>query len=138
MAYGTRMKTMEALLSQLNETVSNLVKPQLAQLTESVANHSTTIAETSVSFQRMEVLLQSLVHRANASSTSSHGAVNFNHDMSKAPFQMRNVKLEFPKFDGTHAFEWIFKVEQFFDYYGTPDHERLTIAAVHMDQAVIP
>jgi len=33
---------------------------------------------------------------------------------------------------------WIFKAEQFFDYYGTADEDRLTIAAIHMEEDVVP
>lgn len=54
------------------------------------------------------------------------------------PFQMRNVKLDFPRFDGSDVVNWIFKAEQFFDYYSTPDAQRLTIAAVHLDKEVVP
>ncbi|GAU11620.1 hypothetical protein TSUD_346120 [Trifolium subterraneum] len=58
--------------------------------------------------------------------------------LSKAPFQVRNVKLEFPRFDGSNVHEWIFRAEQFFDYYDTPDHDRLTISSVHLDKDVVP
>ena len=37
------------------------------------------------------------------------------------PFQMRPVKLDFPKFDGTNPLNWLFCAEQFFSYYDTPD-----------------
>ncbi|MCI38588.1 hypothetical protein A2U01_0059816, partial [Trifolium medium] len=36
------------------------------------------------------------------------------------------------------ALEWLFKANQFFEYYNTADPERLTIASVHFDQSVIP
>nr|KYP46374.1 hypothetical protein KK1_032020 [Cajanus cajan] len=54
------------------------------------------------------------------------------------PFHVRNVKLDFPRFDGTNLLQWNFKAEQFFNYYNTPDAQRLTIAAVHLDKDVIP
>jgi hypothetical protein len=47
------------------------------------------------------------------------------------------VKLEFPRFDGSNVHEWIFRAEQFFDYYETPDPDRLTIASVHLDKDVV-
>ncbi|MCH87636.1 hypothetical protein A2U01_0008513 [Trifolium medium] len=34
--------------------------------------------------------------------------------------------------------DWIFKAEQFFDYYATPDCDRLIIASVHLDHDVVP
>ncbi|KAI5441762.1 hypothetical protein KIW84_010995 [Lathyrus oleraceus] len=54
------------------------------------------------------------------------------------PFQVRNIKLDFPRFDGSEVMNWIFRAEQFFDYYATPDNHRLTIAAVHMEKDVVP
>ena len=57
---------------------------------------------------------------------------------SSQPLQARQVKLDFPRFDGTDPLNWIFRAEQFFSYYDTPDPQRLTIAAVHMEGSVIP
>lgn len=54
------------------------------------------------------------------------------------PFQVRNVKLDFPRFDSFDVLQWVFKAEQFFNYYSTPDQHRLTIAAVHMEKDVVP
>jgi len=54
------------------------------------------------------------------------------------PFQVRNVKLDFPRFNGSEVLQWIFKAEQFFDYYNTADAQRLTIAAIHMEKEVVP
>lgn len=51
---------------------------------------------------------------------------------------MCSVKLDFPRFGGKNLRDWIFRVEQFFDYYGMSDYDRLTIASVHLDQDVIP
>lgn len=53
-------------------------------------------------------------------------------------FQVKNVKLEFPRFDGTVVLDWFFKAEQFFDYYGTPDEDCNTITSIHMDKDVVP
>lgn len=36
------------------------------------------------------------------------------------PFQVWNIKLDFPCFDGTNVLPWIFKAEQYFDYYSIP------------------
>lgn len=58
--------------------------------------------------------------------------------LSSQPFQVRHIKLEFPRFNGKHVLDWIFKAEQFFGYYNTPDPERLIIASVHLEQEVVP
>ncbi|MCH99336.1 hypothetical protein A2U01_0020348, partial [Trifolium medium] len=132
MADGTRLKTIENQLAQLTETIHTQIQSQLSHLTETVTNHSASISDTSSVLQRMESLLQSL-----ASSTITHGQSRPSQTPSH-PFHTRNVKLEFPRFDGSHALEWLFRAGQFFDYYNTADPERLTIASVHFDQTVIP
>lgn len=43
------------------------------------------------------------------------------------------MKLKVPRFDGTKPLGWIFKINQFFEYHGTPENERLTIASFYME-----
>jgi len=50
---------------------------------------------------------------------------------------MRSVKLDFPKFNGTDPLYWLFRVEQFFAYYSTPDDQRLIIASVNMEGSIV-
>ncbi|CAJ2678816.1 unnamed protein product [Trifolium pratense] len=57
---------------------------------------------------------------------------------NRTSFKVQKVKLEFPRFDGTNVHEWIFKAEHFFEYYDTPDLDRLTISSVHLDKDVVP
>ncbi|GAU38891.1 hypothetical protein TSUD_67540 [Trifolium subterraneum] len=47
--------------------------------------------------------------------------------------QRPHMKLEVPRFDGTDAMGWIFKISQFFDYHHTPEEERLIVASFYMD-----
>lgn len=69
---------------------------------------------------------------------SSYGVLNSIKEPSENSFKVRSVKLDFPRFDGKNVMDWIFKAEQFFDYYTTPDSDRLTIASVHLDREVVP
>ncbi|MCH87619.1 hypothetical protein A2U01_0008493, partial [Trifolium medium] len=128
MADGTRLRTIENQLQQLTDTINNQIQGQLTHLTETVSNHSHSITDTASILQRMESVLQSLADNA-----VTHGA-----QRAPPPLPSRNIKLEFPRFDGSHALEWLFRANQFFDYYNTADPERLTIASVHFDQTVIP
>ena len=43
------------------------------------------------------------------------------------------MKLEVPRFDGTEPLSWIFKINQYFEYHGTPERDRLTIASFYME-----
>jgi len=47
--------------------------------------------------------------------------------------QTRTLCLDFPRFDGDNPFGWSYKVNQFFDYYQTPQHQRLRMASFHME-----
>lgn len=49
----------------------------------------------------------------------------------------RPVKLDFPKFNGNEPLYWLFRAEQFFAYYATPDDQRLIIASVNMEGSII-
>lgn len=51
---------------------------------------------------------------------------------------MKNIKIDFPRFAGGDALQWVFQTEQFFDYYGVPDDNRLKIASVHFGGPVVP
>jgi hypothetical protein len=84
-------------------------------------------------FDKIHTALDILIQQTP--SKQHHGGELNNN---RPPFQVRNVKLEFPRFDGTNVHEWIFRAEQFFSYYDTPDHDRLTIASVHLDKDVVP
>ncbi|CAJ2630725.1 unnamed protein product [Trifolium pratense] len=52
---------------------------------------------------------------------------------STATIQRHRLKLDVPRFDGTDAHGWIFKICQFFTYHETPKEERITIASFYLD-----
>ncbi|MCI03602.1 hypothetical protein A2U01_0024642 [Trifolium medium] len=79
-------------------------------------------------FDQIHTALDILIQQTP--SKTNHGAGLTN----RSSFQVRNIKLEFPRFDGKNVHEWIFRAEQFFDYYETPDHGRLIISSVHLDK----
>ena len=74
----------------------------------------------------------------NSSGSPSGGGSQATNQPTRTPFQTRNVKLDFPRFNGTEVLEWIFKAEQFFEYYNTPDADRITIASIHMEKDAVP
>jgi hypothetical protein len=45
----------------------------------------------------------------------------------------RSMKFDFPKFDGEEPETWCIRATQFFDHHGTPDQQRLSISAFHME-----
>lgn len=48
------------------------------------------------------------------------------------------MKLDFPCCDGHNVLDWIFKAEQFFEYYAIDEVDRLSIASVHLENDVVP
>jgi len=57
---------------------------------------------------------------------------------SNSSFQVRNIKIDFPKFGGTNVLQWIFKADQFFEYYNTLEPQRFTIVAIYLEKDVVP
>lgn len=87
-------------------------------------------------FSRFNTTLAHLLQRLQS---SSHDATNSSaKDPQRNTFQVISVKLDFPRFDGKNVTYWIFKVEQFFEYYATPFADRLIIASAHLDHDVVP
>ena len=87
---------------------------------------------------KMDEELQALLQNSNGK--QPHGGASSSTENTPShcqPFKVRNAKLDFPRFDGADVLYWIFQAEQYFDYYETPDHERIVIAAVHMDKKVL-
>ena len=46
---------------------------------------------------------------------------------------LRSMKMEVPKFDGSDPNGWVFQIEEFFDFHGTPETLRLRIVSFHME-----
>lgn len=44
-----------------------------------------------------------------------------------------HMKLDLPRFNGQDPLGWIFKIQQFFDYQGVSDVERLIVASFYME-----
>jgi hypothetical protein len=56
-----------------------------------------------------------------------------NNDLAVQPYRTSQIKLELPRFDGTDALGWIFKINQFFEFHQTPEHQRLRMASFYME-----
>lgn len=76
---------------------------------------------------------EALAVHHNSGEGSSNSKVSNNPLFDGNGIQARSLRLDFPKFDGTNPDEWILKAQQFFEYYKTPDDQRLQIAFFHME-----
>lgn len=116
------LEKMEAM--EVGKAIADLYNEQMK------GNHGSKI-------DRIEAVIEKLLSTNCSSFGSPHGQ-NSNTNNPRPSFQVRNIKLKFPRFDVKDVLDWIFKDEQFFEYYGTYDGDRLTIVAVHLDNDVVP
>lgn len=57
---------------------------------------------------------------------------------TEIPQQLRAVWLDFPRFDGSGAMHWLYRAEQFFNFYDIHDPYRVKMASIHLDGETIP
>jgi len=139
MAENTRMKELIADVKRNADTIQKMYNDFHEQIDKMEVANASRFArmeamqtETNNKFAQIHNALDLLLNQSPKK--SSHG----DNNSSKQSFRVRNIKLEFPHFNGKNVLEWIFRAEQFFDYYGTLDPDRLTIAFVHLDKEVVP
>ena len=46
---------------------------------------------------------------------------------------IKNLKLEFPRFQGEDPTCWVYQANQFFSYQNMPEHQRVIMASYHLD-----
>jgi len=116
-----RLKDIPEQVKKLSDAL-DLRDQRIKKLMESIVVKT---QDQETRFQTIETELQKMIRPPETSG-------------SNQPFQVRNIKLDFPRFDGSNVLHWIFRAEQFFNYYNTPDEQRLTIASIHLDKEVVP
>jgi len=138
MAENTRLKELTVEVSRLKDlsldvkTLNDAVAATNRDIKRLLETMTHQRSDDNTRFETVETTLDSVLQSiANLQSGSENPS-------SRPSFQVRNVKLDFPRFDGSDVLQWIFRAEQFFNYYNTSDEQRLTIAAVHMEKDVVP
>ncbi|XP_023920704.1 uncharacterized protein LOC112032172 [Quercus suber] len=64
--------------------------------------------------------------------------ISENRNASSSTMTMaRTMRLEFPRFFGEDPASWIYRANQYFRYYNTPDTEKLMLASFHMDSEAL-
>jgi len=111
----------------------------MAENTRSKAMSSEKMEELFAKFAAtVEAKMESLAERLAHLETSRFSPSQTQPEMPSFPAAgpsaaPHRLKLDVPRFDGSDATGWIFKITQFFEYHTTPDHERLTIASFYME-----
>ena len=58
---------------------------------------------------------------------------NANNLESSSVSSIKNMKLEFPRFQGEDPNCWIYKTNQFFSNHNTLEHQKVIVASYHLD-----
>ncbi|XP_039115571.1 uncharacterized protein LOC120251094 [Dioscorea cayenensis subsp. rotundata] len=135
MAENTRMKELSAKM----ETVL-AVLDQKEEKDRAKEERISLIEQSLASIARCMEALQIQAFQPS-SSQSTHIPTEFpsGSDHQLVPTaHMRSVKMDFPRFNGSNALQWIYQAEQFFDYYDVSDAYRLKMASIHFDGPVVP
>lgn len=61
------------------------------------------------------------------------GPENHNTHHKHHPFAPSSIKLDIPRFDGSNPLNWIFKINQFFEFHRTPEDQRLRLASFYIE-----
>ncbi|GMJ02290.1 hypothetical protein HRI_003898200 [Hibiscus trionum] len=131
-------------LRSLQET-SSRHDQTLTSIEDKLAKQEHWNATTQTTLQEMSLLLQNMSAQigiaASPSATGDLTADSTTH-RSKAkvrstsddgfPFPPKPVQVELPIFTGEDPEEWIASAQDFFDFYGTDDHHRVTMASFRM------
>ena len=114
MAEGTRFSKLDDAIKSLNhfrKETENQIRDLNNTVTRFMHAFDQRLEERNVATMRLEV--------------SSRNTTN--------NFPLRSMKIEVPHFDGTDVSSWIFKIEQFFQFYNTPNDQRIMISSFHLE-----
>ena len=112
-------------------TCSKVNSDRLEDAITKLTTHQLSLSET---LHSMTLKLNELIHKLHTPDSPSHSPSSSTAIPTPvSPSSAHRMKLEVPRFDGTEPLGWIFKINQFFEYHSTPDHERLTIASFYVE-----
>ena len=84
----------------------------------------------------MQRMVEAKEKRQQASSSSSQALLVNNHvgNSESLPVNfIKNLKLEFPRFQGEDPTCWVYRAKQFFSYQNNPEHQQVVMASYHLD-----
>ncbi|KAF2322806.1 hypothetical protein GH714_031011 [Hevea brasiliensis] len=119
-----RIENLEVGLGQLQEDLSKMergLSDELQQIKAAITKFS-------------ELSLTSKDASSSISNRISQNLTNQeeSRDGGRPLVSAKLAKLEFPKYSGDDPTEWFTRVDQFFEYQGTPDSEKVSLASYHL------
>ena len=130
MAEGTRLKELAA--------DSQRCRNEVKQLTVDFARMMEMHQATNDRLEQLALEIRN--HTTSGDGDSSQGTPHHfnNGEGNHTPFQVRGLKVDFPRFNGSNALQWIYQAEQFFEIYHVPEEQKVPIAGVYFDPDVLP
>ncbi|XP_054822342.1 uncharacterized protein LOC129320773 isoform X2 [Prosopis cineraria] len=116
--YTTHMDKHDSSIDEMAKALT-----ELSRKNERIDEMYNTLAELSRNVAKLQLQQNSAIGSSNSNQNS---------------IQVRIVKVNFPKFDGTDALNWIFRAEQYFSYYQMTDDQKVVLASVNMEGDIIP
>lgn len=116
--------TRQTSLERLEEVVAKLTQHQAT-----IAQEHHTLTQTNLD---LNLKIDSLIDRLASFTTNPPSPKPPPSPPPTSNFRP-HMKLEVSRFDGQDPLGWIFKIQQFFDYQGISDAERLTVASFYME-----
>lgn len=123
------------------ETISTSQNSEkIASLSKVTDSHEQTLQEVKKQLQIISTFMQkwanSKEHRRKSSQSRGClvNATGSNEGYGTLPLgPIKNLRLEFPRFQGEDPTCWIYKANQFFSYHNTLEHYRVLMASFHLD-----
>ncbi|KAF2298452.1 hypothetical protein GH714_023621 [Hevea brasiliensis] len=119
-----RIENLEVGLGQLQDNLSKIergLSEELQQIKAAITKFSElSLPSKDASSSASDRSIQNRTHQDGA------------REGGRPLYSAKLAKLEFPKYSGDDPTEWFTIVHQFFEYQGTPDSEKVSLASYHL------
>ncbi|XP_073152641.1 uncharacterized protein [Henckelia pumila] len=139
MADGTRFARVEESLAKLTTLQENQAV-SIAQQSSNIDSLTSAIKELNIGLQTLDAKVEQSIRRFSVQDPNAQTVVPppsqspLGHaNMIETCQPLKSMRLEVPRFSGENPLAWISRIQRYFDFYMTPDPQRLTIASFHLD-----
>ena len=125
----------------MTETRSNSQKSEkIAAFSKVTNSHEQTLQGIQKQLQSLTTFMQKWVKfeekRQQSPSPRGYLVNTTSNTTAQEPLlinPIKNLKLEFPRFQGEDPTYWVYRENQFFSYHNTPEHQKVIMASYHLD-----
>lgn len=138
-SFGGRITALEEIVTDQSQMMKDFVADQNAKMEKNIQDMfkairlantlNVPVSSLKQGMEASEVTMTPLVH-----GEYSDAGRDIRSDLSATYGAMTRLgKVDFPRFNGEHVVDWIFKAEEFFSIDQTPNHFKIKIATIHFD-----